>query len=190
MLQVKYTWILLSLISLTITMTVVQEQPKQETIDYEALRQEGRKVWEKLEKKWGWEKIRANLEIFSHRLLSPDEQAYIQKALVFAKNLKNDWIKRENIVRVLGIMGHASMIEGLKEIAWQASPSRKDPQSGVSVWAVISLSFIADKQVIDVLIELVGHPNRLVRLEALTRLYRLVGREMLENINEVKGLIS
>ncbi|MCS7278162.1 MAG: HEAT repeat domain-containing protein [Aquificaceae bacterium] len=187
MLQVKYTWILLSSIALTITMTVGQEQPKQETIDYEALRQEGRRVWEELEKKWGWEKIRANLEIFSHRPLSPDEQAYIQKALAFAKNPKNDRNERKNIVLTLGIMGHASMIEGLKEIAWQAPPSHKDPQSGVSVWAVISLSFIANKHVIDILIELVEHPNRLVRLEALTRLYRLVGREMPEKYQRSKG---
>lgn len=187
MLQMKYTWALLSLTALIIAMTVGQEQPKQEVIDYEVLRQEGRRVWEELQKKWGWEKICANLEVFSHRPLSPDEQAYIQKALAFAKNPKNDWIERGNIVRALGIMGHVNMIEGLKEIAWQAPLSYKEPQSGVSVWAVISLSFIADKQVIGLLIELVGHPNGLVRLETLTRLYRLVGREMPEKYQRSRG---
>lgn len=187
MLQVKYMWALLSLTALIIAMTVGQEQPKQEVIDYEVLCQEGRKVWKELQKKWDWKKIRGNLEVFSHRPLSPDEQTYIQKALAFAKNPKNDWIEREDIVLTLGIMGHVSMIEGLKEIAWQAPLSYKDPQSGVSVWAVISLSFIADKQVIEVLIELVEHPNRSVRLETLTRLYRLVGREMPEKYQRSKG---
>ena len=187
MLQVKYMWALLSLTATIIAMTVGQEQPKQGVIDYEVLRQEGQRVWEELKKKWGWEKIRGNLEVFSHRPLSPDEQAYIQKALAFAKNPKNDWVERENIVITLGIMGHVSMIEGLKEIAWQAPLSHKKPQSEVSMWAVISLSFIADKQVIEVLIELIEHSNRLVRLEALTRLYRLVGRKMPEKYQRSKG---
>ena len=187
MLQVKYMWALLSLTAMIIAMTVGQEQPKQEVIDYEVLRQEGRRVREELQKKWSWEKIRANSEVFSHRPLSPDEQAYIQKALAFAKNPKNDWVERENIVITLGIMGHVSMIEGLKEIAWQAPLSYKDHRSGISVWAVISLSFIADKQVIGVSIELVGHPNRSVRLEALMRLYRLVGREMPEKYRRSRG---
>lgn len=187
---INNTLLLCGFAVLAIIGTTGQEQerrPDTGEIEYEALRKEGREVIQALEKEWDVKKIRANVEAYSRRPLSPKEQAFIQKAIAFAKNPRKDWVDRETIVIGLGIIGHVSMIEGLKEIAWQASLSHEDPQSVVSAWAVISLSFIADKQVIEILIDLLGHPNMLVRLEALTMLRQLVGESMPEEYRLSKG---
>jgi hypothetical protein len=141
-----------------------------------ALRRQCDQIWDwkiELEREW-------DLEAYCRRPLTAAEQEAYHKLLAFAKDKQLKYTYRLSAIDKLTQHPHIFLFDNLVAIAREVPSGwrlrRQEGEAYPAAMAVFALGVTADKKVIPVLIELIGHPMYEVREMAIRRLQRLLYR--------------